>query len=151
MRPHSLVVFAYLFTTSQGNAQQVAIRGGTPGTVVEHLKTRLLSQGFVLESANNKEALFTLDRGTVAQQGNPSVPFAHIVIEMQFRFKQKADVLTVSANEEVVGERGRPMEFRRPAISDRDNVQQLLEAVRQEVEAAALPADTVAKRDSSRP
>jgi hypothetical protein len=87
--------------------------------VVEHLKTRLLSQGFALEGANNKEALFTLDRGLVAQQGNARIPTAHIVIELQFRFKQKADQLTVMGNEEVVGERGRPMEFRRPAISDR--------------------------------
>jgi hypothetical protein len=151
MRPRSMTpwLFALVLITSQAHAQQVVIQNATPAVVVEHLKTRLLSQGFTLESANNKEAMFTLDRGLVAQQGNVSVPTAHIVIELQFRFKQKADKLTVTGNEEVVGERGRPMEFRRPAISDRANVQKLLDAVREELEAAMLPADTAAKRDTS--
>jgi hypothetical protein len=133
----------------QVTAQQVVITNGTPAGVVEHLKTHLLSQGFNLESANNKEALFTLDRGLVAQQGNANVPVAHIVIELRFRFKQKADKLTVSGDEEVVGERGRPMEFRRPAISDRPNVQKLLDAVQGELEAGGSPSDTAAKRDTS--
>ena len=144
MRPSSMTLwsFAFILVANDGYAQQVVVQNGTPAVAVEHLKTHLLSQGFTLESANNKEALFTLDRGLVAQQGNVSVPTAHIVIELQFRFKQKTDKLTITGNEEVVGERGRPMEFRRPAISDRANVQKLLDAVREELEAAGLPGDT---------
>ena len=153
IHPHSRALWplAYLLLTTRAGAQQVVIRSATPAAVVEHLRTQLLPQGFKLESTNNKNALFTLDRGLVAQRGNPAVPVVHVVIELQFRFKQKADGLSVTANEEAVGERGRPLEFRKPVESEHDNLQRLLEAVRAELEAAVPPSDTVAKRDSSSP
>jgi len=116
---------------------------------MEHLKARLLPQGFVLESANAKNALFTLDRGLVSQRGNSQVPVAHIVIELQVRFKQKKEGLSVALNEDVVGERGRPLEFRRPAVSERGQLQQLLDAIRAELQAA--PSDSAARADSSKP
>jgi hypothetical protein len=151
MRINSLPLWplAYLLVTNQTSAQQVLIRGGTPAAVVEHLKTQLLPQGFVLESASNKNALFTLDRGLVAQQGNPTIPVVHVVIEFQVRFKQKPDGLSVTAKEEVVGERGRPLEFRKPADSERGTVQRLLDAVRAEIEVTMPPSDT-ARRDSTK-
>src|SRR5438132_6657590 len=58
----------------QAHAQDVVIHRATPATVVELLKAELLPQGFALESANDKGALFTLDRGMVAQRGNRLVP-----------------------------------------------------------------------------
>src|SRR5437016_2098024 len=131
----------------QANAQDVVIHRATPATVVERLEVQLVPQGFTLESANDKGALFTLDRGTVAQQGNRLVPFAHVVLELQFRFKQKSDDLSVSAGEEAVGERGQRLEFRKPVESQRNNLQRLLDTVRVDLERAA-PGGTEAKRDS---
>src|SRR2546422_9462012 len=96
-----------LLVACQAHAQGVVIHRAAPSAVVERLRAKLLPQGFALESANDKSALFTLDRGTVAQQGNPLVPFVHVVLELQFRFKQKSDDLSVTAKEEAVGERGR--------------------------------------------
>ena len=132
----------------QAHAQDVVIHRATPATVVELLKAELLPQGFALESANDKGALFTLDRGMVAQRGNRLVPFAHVVLELQFRFKQKSEDLAVSASEEAVGERGQRLEFRKPVESQRNNLQRLLDSVRADLERAA-PGDTAAKRDSS--
>jgi hypothetical protein len=142
-------MIASLLGSTQAVAQQVLIPGASPDTVMEHLKARLLPQGFVLESANAKNALFTLDRGLVSQRGNSQVPVAHIVIELQVRFKQKKEGLSVALNEDVVGERGRPLEFRRPAVSERGQLQQLLDAIRAELQAA--PSDSAARADSSKP
>ena len=143
-------ILVYFLIPSDGGAQQVTIRGATPPMVVDNLKARLLPHGYVLESVNDKSALFTLDRGMVSQRGNAAVPVAHIVIELQVRFKQKANGLSVTAMEDVVGERGRPLEFRRPAISDRETVQRMLEAVRAEIEAQS-PGNDSAKADTTKP
>jgi hypothetical protein len=130
-------------------AQQATIHGATPALVVEHLKTHLSPQGFVLESSSTKSALFTLDRGLVVQQGNPSVPVVHIVIELQLQFKPRADSLIVRAKEEAVGDRGRPMEFRRPLDSDRQNLQRLLDAVRAELDSGTAARDSTTRHDST--
>ena len=70
-----------LFVSSPIASQGVVIAGGTPSAVVEGLKAQLLPQGFQLVSANDKSALFALDRGMVQQQGNEMVRGAlvHIV------------------------------------------------------------------------
>ena len=127
-------------------AQQVTIPGATPTAVVDHLKAQLGPQGFVLEDANDKAALFVLDRGLVSQGATAAVPVVHVFIELQLKFQQKRDGLLVRANEEVVGNRGKPLEFRKPADSDRPNVQRLLESVKSEL--TSSPVDTT-KRDST--
>jgi len=131
-------------------AQSVVIKNATPALVTDHLKGRLLPEGFKLESGNNKGVLFTFDRGLVAQQGSPTVPFAHITLEVHFRVKQKSEGLSIAANEEAVGERGRPLEFRNPVDSQRDKLKRLLDSVRADIEAGKPPADTTAKPDSSK-
>jgi len=130
-------------------AQSVVIKNATPTLVVDHLKGRLLPQGYKIETANDKGALFTFYRGVIAQQGNPAVPFARITLEVHFRFKSKTEGLSVAASEEIVGERGRPLEFRRTADSQHDALQRLLDGVRADIEAGKPPADTTAKPDSS--
>jgi hypothetical protein len=137
-----------LLSGRPAEAQVVVIPHATPAAVVDRLKAQLVPQGFKLESANDKNALFTLDRGLVAQRGNADVPIAHVFIELQFRFKQESEGLSVTANEEAVGERGRPAEFRKPVLSDRDNLQRLLESVRVGIE-AGTPGDSATKRDST--
>ena len=92
MRHSSIPLLFYLLIGSKASAQKVTIHGAKPDQVVDHLKARLVPQGFVLESADNKNALFVLDRGMVSQR-NSAVPVAHIFIELQVRFKQKADAL----------------------------------------------------------
>lgn len=128
-------------------SQEVTIPNATPSVVVEHLKAQLTPQGFVLESASNKEALFVLDRGLVNQGATATIPVVHVFIELQLRFQQKIEGLQVRAKEEVVGNRGKPLEFRKPADSDRPNVQRLLDSVRGEL--MASPSDTTVKHDST--
>lgn len=133
-------------------AQGVAIRKTTPTAVTDRLKVELLPQGFGLETANEKGALFTLDRGMVAQQGSSLVRggFVHVVLELQVWFNQKAEGLVVTASETAVGDRNSPLGFRKPVQSrvERDNLQRLLDMVRADLEAVAARDSTV-KRDSS--
>jgi hypothetical protein len=135
---------------SRTAAQSVIIRNTTPSVVVAHLKAHLVSQGFALKSANDKVAMFTLDRGPIAQNSS-RVLVVDIVLEVQFRFKAKSEGLSVVATEEAVGNRGRPAEFRRAVDSAHDSLQRLLDATRAEIDSGAPPADSSAKRDSSPP
>jgi hypothetical protein len=130
-------------------AQQVIIHNATPAAVVGQANTQLAPQGFVLEDSSAKSALFVLDRGLVTQGANAPVPVVHIWIELQFRFRLKGSELRVDANEEVVGNRKSRLEFRKPADSDRPNVQRLLDSIRTNLESSTV--DTAAKRDSTRP
>ena len=112
--------------------------------MVRQVKTRLAAQGFVLEDSSAKSALFVLDRGLVTQGATAPIPVVHIWIELQLKFKEKGDDLRVMATEEVVGNRKSRLEFRKPADSDRPNVQKLLDAVRTDLEAAS--SDTAVKQ-----
>jgi len=147
--------FVLLFSSlaEPAYAQAVTIPNTTPGAVVEALKVELLPQGFEFVRANDKSALFTLDRGMVQQQGNQMVRGAlvHIVLEFTVRFKQKDDGLQVTANEEIVGNPRSSTQFRKPVESrgERDNMQRLLDNVRTALESRPAGAD-VTKRDSTR-
>ena len=137
-----------LLLPRQGQAQEVTIHHATSEAVIGQLKAQLAPQGFVLEDSSAKSALFVLDRGMVTQGATAPVPVVHVWIELQLKFKPKGEDLRVMANEEVVGNRKSRLEFRKPADSDRPNVQKLLDAVRTSLETAS--ADTAAKRDSTR-
>jgi hypothetical protein len=124
--------------TEAAGAQGVVIARATPAAVVEALKVELLPQGFQLVRANEKTALFTLDRGMVMQEGSGfRGSLVHIVLEFTVRFKQKNEGLQVTASEEVVGNPGSRIGFRRPVESrtERDNMQKLLDSVRDSLEA----------------
>ena len=143
------LLLAVVFLPRHGQAQEVTIHHASSGAVVRQVKTRLAAQGFVLEDSSAKSALFVLDRGLVTQGATAPIPVVHIWIELQLKFKEKGDDLRVMATEEVVGNRKSRLEFRKPADSDRPNVQKLLDAVRTDLEAAS--SDTAVKRDSTRP
>lgn len=132
-----------------GAAQGVIIPNVTPSQVVEALKAELLSQGFAFARANDKTALFTLDRGMVQQQANNMTrgSLVHIVLEFTVRFKQKDEGLQVLASEELVGNPERGTQFRRPidSLNERNNMQQLLDAVR----AALVSRPDSTRRDST--
>ena len=151
-RPAVLSAVLLVHLGAHAWAQGVVIRNTTPAVVTDRLKTELLPQGFKLERANEKSALFTLDRGMVAQQGSSVVRggLVHVVLELQVRFKQKAEGLVVTATEEAVGDRSSPLGFRKPVESrvERDNLQRLLDMIRADLEAAAARDSTV-RRDSS--
>src|SRR3954464_7301201 len=107
------IVFA-LHIAGVASAQKVLIRNTTPPAVLEALKGNLLPQGFQLAEAGNKGALFTLDRGNVIQRTG-LIPIVHVVIELQLRYKAKAEGLEVSASQDAVGATGsRAYDFRRP-------------------------------------
>jgi hypothetical protein len=131
--------------TGAAAAQGVVIARATPAAVVEVLKGELLPQGFQLVRADEKSALFALDRGMVMQQGSGfrGSP-VHIVLEFAIRFKERKEGLQVNASEEVVGNPRSSAEFRKPVESraERDNMQRLLDSVRESLEA---------RRDSTRP
>ncbi len=135
-------------------AQGVTIARATPADVVEALKIQLLPQGFQFVSASDKNALFALDRGMVAQQGTEMVRGAmvHIVLEFTARFKQKKEGLQVTASEEVVGNPRSSLQFRKPVVSqaERNSMQQLLDTIRADLEARPT-ADSATRRDSTRP
>jgi len=121
-------------------AQGVVIARATPGAVVEALKGELLPQGFQLVHADEKGALFALDRGMVQQQGTSGPTggsLVHIVLEFGVRFKQKQEGLQVTAREEVVGNPRSRLQFRKPVESQAElkNMQQLLDSIRNSLEA----------------
>ncbi len=135
----------FLLLASQAGAQGVQIPHGAAPAVVEVLKTDLLPQGFQLQRADQKTALFTLDRGMVGQRQGGAI---HVVLELQFSFKQKSDGLVVRADEVVVGQAGTSFENRKPVESrvERDNLQRLLDSVRARIEATA---DSAGRHDST--
>ena len=140
MSAKAVIVFSLLFALPQpADAQGVVIAGATPQDVVEALKAELVPQGFQLIKANDKSALFALDRGMVAQQGNQMVRGAlvHIILEFTVRFKQKEQGLQVTASEEVVGNPRSSAQFRKPVESqgERDNMQHILDMIRANLEA----------------
>lgn len=149
LRTCAALFLATLFLLRQVCAQEVTIHGATPATVVGQANTQLAPQGFVLEDSSAKSALFVLDRGLVTQGANAPIPVVHIWIELQFRFREKGNALRVTASEEVVGNRKNSLEFRKPADSDRPNVQRLLDTIRTNLESATL--DTANKHDSTHP
>ena len=154
MIPKTLVALATcLFVATPVASQGVVIAGGTPSAVVDGLKAQLLPQGFQLVSANDKSALFALDRGMVQQQGNQMVRGAliHIVLEFTARFKQKDQGLQVTASEEVVGNPGSRLQFRKPVESyeERQSMQQLLDAIKTDLEAHRSPKDSTSKPAST--
>ena len=124
--------------TGLATAQGVVIARGTPAAVVDALKVELVPQGFQVIHADEKGALFALDRGMVAQQGTGLTSgMIHIVLEFTVRFKQKNESLQVTAREEVVGNPRSPFQFRKPVESqaERNNMQRLLESIRDSLEA----------------
>jgi len=76
--------------TQLAAAQGVVIARATPTAVVDALKVELVPQGFQMIHADEKGALFALDRGMVAQQGTGMTSgMVHIVLEFAVRFKHK--------------------------------------------------------------
>ena len=125
-----------LFLPTPVHAQNVAIRHATPDSVVAVLKADLLPQGFKFVNADKNNALFTLDRGMVAQRNGSTV---HVTLELHAHFKQQSDGLLVNLYEEVVGESGTAAyEFRRPVENqrERDNLQRLLDGEKARIEGA---------------
>ena len=149
---HALAILSLLGLPQAANAQGVTIARATPADVVEALKAQLLPQGFQFVRANDKSALFALDRGMVAQQGNEMVRGAmvHIVLEFTARFKQKQQGLQVSASEEIVGNPRSSFQFRKPVVSqaERNTMQQLLDTIRADLEARPT-TDSATRRDST--
>jgi len=153
MNPRTVATIALLIGTPYSLlAQGVVITGGTPSAVVDALKGQLQPQGFQLVRADEKSALFSLDRGMVPQQGSRAVQGAlvHVVLEFTARFKQKDQGLQVTASEEVVGNPRSSTQFRKPVESplERQNMQRLLDAVRAEIQSRQSARDSATKRDS---
>ena len=151
---NALPILALLSLPQSALAQSVTIAKATPVDVVEALKMQLLPQGFQFVSANERSALFALDRGMVPQQGNQIVRGAilHVVLEFTARFKQKKEGLQVTASEEVVGDPRSSVQFRKPVESEaeRRSMQQLLDTIRADLEGRPT-ADSATRRDSTRP
>jgi hypothetical protein len=128
-----------LAMTELAAAQGVVIARATPAAVLDALKAELVPQGFQVVHADEKSALFALDRGMVAQQGTEPMTsgMVHIVLEFTALFKQKKEGLQVTAREEVVGNPRSPIQFRKPVESqaERNNMQHLLESIRDSLEA----------------
>jgi hypothetical protein len=120
--------------------QRAVIRGGTPGAVVDLLKAELLPQKFAFVNANQKAALFTLDRGLLAQTGTVRGN-AQVVLELRARFKPTSAGLEVTLLEEVttVFPASRVV-VRSP--KELENLQRLLDRIKGIIEANATAADS---------
>lgn len=134
-----------------GHAQAVTIPNTDPPTVVSVLKADLATQGFVLDHAGKKDAVFTLDRGTQIQ---PNHSVVHVHIEVHTWFKQKGDSLVVTVKEEVVGEGNSAVDLRRTVDTppDLQRLQEMLDSVKHDVmsRADSLARDSsAAKRDTT--
>src|SRR2546426_6315443 len=146
MRPCSAALGTLLFLhlSKPAVAQRVLIRHAARAAVVDVLKTYLLPQAFKFESADDKAALFSLDRGIVVQQGGHGT--SHVMLELRVRFKPESQDLEVTAWEEVF-DVGFPTTRRTVrSRAELDNLQHLLDKVKDDLE--AHPGPTV-KRDSS--
>ena len=136
-----------LSSAAPAHAQTTVMPNAAPENVTERLRSHLANQGFVLERSDLGGTLFTLDRGMVAQNAAPfRGTLVPIVLELHFRYKQVKSGLQVKAREEVVGHRGKSLEFRRPVQSQAElgNLQRLLDRVGQELAAA----DTTSRPES---
>ena len=122
MRPYLPILCTLLGVglSRQASAQSVLIHHAAPADVVDLLKADLIPQGFKLENASEKSALFTLDRGNVIQRDGRIV---HVVIELRRAVESQVE---------------------------RSSLQRLLEKVRADIEARPVPRDSSAKRDSTR-
>jgi hypothetical protein len=144
----ALLTFSLLPLGTPVTGQTVLIPHGTPAAVIDALKATLVPQGFKVGSTGDKNALFTLDRGNVIQQSGDVV---HVVLELQVRFKRKAEGLEVAASEEAVGSATRGMDFRRRVENPAElhTLQRLLDSVRTELEARVAAGDSGARHDSA--
>ena len=138
----ALAVCLLLVAPTALAAQKVLIHGATRADVVREVNNQLSDQGFKLEDTTKSEARWGLDRGLVSQTSGGVAQSVPIVLELHMRFKDKQDGLEVTADEEVVGYRGRgSMEFRKPVRStqERDSMQQLLDIVKTSLDARRSP------------
>ena len=134
-------------TPAVGATQAVDIPKGDPAVVVTALKAQLATQGFTLDHASKKEAVFSLDRGNVVQN-NGMVVHGHLEMHTWFKQIKNTDTLHVTATEEAVGQATQGMDFRRPIDSPADvaKLQNLLDFVRTQV---MTPDSVAAKRDTT--
>jgi hypothetical protein len=138
----ALAVCLLLVAPTALAAQKVLIHGATRADVVREVNNQLSDQGFKLEDTTKSEARWGFDRGLVSQTSGGVAQSVPIVLELHMRFKDKQDGLEVTADEEVVGYRGRgSMEFRKPVRStqERASMQQLLDIVKTSLEARRSP------------
>lgn len=135
MRIHAMLASACLGIAFLAMDPNVKIRGATPTSVVEALRQHLEPQGFVLGEVTDKKAVFSYDRGMVAQHTGG---FLHIYMDINVRFKRTPSALEVIATQEMRGgaSNSASYDFRRP-VRDRinlDKLQGLLELVLGELE-----------------
>lgn len=142
----TLLAAALLGMAGPARAQKVVIPNTSPAAVLERLKGHLLPQGFKLEHGDAKQALFTLDRGMVAQNVSPARgAMVHVILELHVRFKEVKAGLQVTAREEVVGDAGTSIEFRKPVGSRAEltSLQRLLDQIHTDLGASATsPRDS---------
>jgi len=136
-------IIASLLAAGPVAGQVSLMHNATPAAVTEALKATFVPQGFQVGKADDKGALFTLDKGDMTQNTSTGMQVFHMVVEIQARYKHKSEGLEVSLKEEVVATTN-TQEVRNPVQTrtELDNLQTLLDGVRTDLEAKA-------KRDSS--
>jgi hypothetical protein len=116
----------------------VVIHHTTPAAIVAALRQELEPQGFVMGDITDKEAVFSFDKGLVAQATGG---FLHLFMDLHTRFKTTADGVQVIAFQELRGNTSKnaSFDFRRPVRDSQamEKLQRLLELVRDKLETAA--------------
>src|SRR5262245_60020193 len=145
MRTGILALFALLVVHSQhARAQQVVIHSVAPTAVVQGLSAQLEPQGYTLVTSDTKKAAFTR-----AAAISGLVPYDHAVDQLTFRFKQTVDGVVVAVSEEIVMLRNGGVFGRMPLDNHRDQLQQLLDNARAELESERPLPDSTGKYDST--
>ena len=148
LRCATIFLSTALIPTGRLLGQRVLIQNTNPASVTESLKAHLLPQGFQFVSGNAKQVLLTLDRGMVRQSNafdcKTHVNLLHVVMELRFRFKQKASGLEVSAFEQAIASDQCGEHSRRPVSPgvELEHLQQLLDQIKGELEGHPTTTDS---------
>lgn len=142
MRTRILALSALLVLHGeQARAQQVVIHSAVPTAIVQALGTQLEPQGYMLAASDAKRAVFTR-----AAPAYGAVDRAFD--QLTFRFKPTSDGVVVALREEIVtfhgGEQGHMS-----IDSHRDQLQQLLDNARVQLESERSAPDSTGKHDST--
>jgi hypothetical protein len=154
MRRLAPCVFAVCIAAAPARSQTVVAKGATPTTAIDALKAYLEPQGFHLVRSDAKEAVLGLDLGIVPQHGlyhgRHGDNLFRVVMELHVRFKPKADGLELNAYEDAtILDRDSSLVERRRVRTHQelDNIRQLMEEIRRQLEGRASPESMRAPHD----
>jgi len=146
MRTKILALSALLVLHGKhARAQKVVIHAVAPTAVLQKLSTQLEPQNYTLATSNTKNAVYTRAAPVFGR-----LPYDHAVDQLTFRFKLTRDGVVVAASEEIVMFVPNGNVWGRMWVTEhRDQLQQLLDTVRAQLESEQQASDSTRNHDST--